>query len=176
MVLGFSVSAFAGKALNKRKTFGLGGMGNYTISSYDQVFVDFNTTNIRSAASGFNTFYEYGISDHFSAAGTFGYSRLLYAGHNTITNIQQNMTKNFFNLDMLGKYHFISSDRARFQPYLAAGGGALFSGKGVAPLFDIGGGTDIFFNETISVRLQGLFKTAIVHNSAEVGAGVAFHF
>ena len=171
-----SSNAFAAKALKGRKTFGLDGIGHYTITSFDSAYVSFPTSSIKVAGSGFNTYFEYGFADNFSFETSIGYERIHYAKQSANPNIRQVIAENFFTIDARGNYYFLSSDKSMVQPYATVGAGTTISGKSAIPLLDIGGGTHFFIADNVSIKAQVLYKTAFIHNHLEVGLGVGFHF
>ena len=170
-VLAYSAgSAFAlGGSHKDQKTFGFMGLGYYEISNYDSLYVSFATSSLKAAGLGFETFFEYGLADKFGLNFAAGYDRLLYAN-----KFKALIAENYFLIDITGHYYF--NTEGNIQPYLAGGAGGEISSKGAAPVLDLGGGIDFMVSDAVSVRFQTLFKTAIIHNRAEAGLGIAYHF
>lgn len=175
-VLLFSANAMAAKAVKDRKVFGLEGVGHYTISNYDSVYVSFPTSSIKVAGSGFHAYFEYGFAENFAFEAAVGYERVHYARQSANPNIRQVIAENFVTLDTRGNYYFLASDKSMVQPYATIGAGTTISGKSAVPLLDIGGGAHFFVADNVSIKLQLLYKTAFIHHHAEAGLGVGFHF
>jgi opacity protein-like surface antigen len=172
-VTAISSPAFADDAATStshkgKKSVGFMGLGYYEISNFESLYVPFATSGIRAAGAGFESFFEYGVADSFGVNFAAGYNRLLYAN-----KFRTQVAENFFLLDVTGHYYF---DAGKAQPFLAGGIGAEISTQGVAPTLDLGGGADFMVNDNVSVRLQVLYKTAIIHHRAEAGLGIAYHF
>lgn len=151
-----------------KKSVGFLGLGYYEISNFESLYVPFATSGIRAAGAGFQGFFEYGAADRFGINFAAGYDRLLYAN-----KFRTQVAENFFLLDVTGHYYF---DAGKVQPFLAGGIGAEISTQGVAPTLDLGGGVDVMVSDNVSVRIQTLYKTAIIHHRAEAGLGIAYHF
>lgn len=179
IILALSAPAFAGspggQSLKGRTTLGFAGLGHFSYSSYESLYVDFATNGIITAGSGFHAFLEYGLADEFSITGAIGYGRVHYSHKGGLPNLRQVIAENFVNIDVLGQYYF-SGAETTFQPYLAFGGGATISSKGAAPLFDVGIGTHYFVSDKVSLRAQLLYKTALIHHAGELSFGAGFHF
>ena len=179
LILIASVPAFAatpgGQSLKNRKTLGFAGIGHLSYSSYESLYVDFATSGIITAGSGFQAFLEYGLADEFSITAALGYGRLHYAHKSSVPVLRTVIAENFVNIDVTGQYYFSGTDTT-FQPYLAFGIGTTISSKGAAPLFDVGIGTHYFVSEKVSLRAQLLYKTALIHHAGELSFGAGFHF
>jgi len=152
------------------KIMGVSGMAFYEINSqFESLYVNFPTQNIKGAGFGFIGFFEYGFNEHISAEVDMGYSRLTY------TNKFKNTTKkNFFLMDVLFHYYFTKD--ANIAPYLSAGGGVYVSSGSSAPVLDVGVGSHFKVSKNISIKVDLLYKTAIILNRFEGRVGVAFHF
>lgn len=163
-----ALASAEGTGRKGQKSVGFLGLGYYEISNFESLYVPFATSGIRAAGAGFQGFFEYGASDSFGINFAVGYDRLLYAN-----KFRTQIAENFFLFDVTGHYYFATG---KAQPFLAGGIGAEVSTQGVAPTLDLGGGVDVMVNDNVSVRIQTLYKTAIIHHRAEAGLGIAYHF
>lgn len=173
VVMAVSATALAADAPAGRKgqkSLGFMGIGAYEISNFESLYVPFATSGIRAAAVGFEAFFEYGVSDKFGVNFAAGYDRLLYAN-----KFRTQVKENFFLIDVTGHYYFDVAG-GKVQPFFAGGLGGEISSGGTAPLLDLGGGVDFMVSDNVAVRLQTLYKTAIIHHRAEAGLGIAYHF
>lgn len=153
-----------------KKIWGIAGLGFYEISNYESLYVNFATSNLKAAGAGFKTYFEYGVGDQFYLEGSAGYARVTYS-NKFFNQIKQN----FFLIDILGKYYFMDA-ASRIQPYVGGGVGGLISSRSAAPLLDIAVGSHFMLTDQFSIRLQAMYKTAIIHNRAEGSLGIAYHF
>lgn len=172
ILLAFTASVVKAEGASHQgvKHIGLAGTGFYEISDYESIYVNFVASNLKTAGGGAQLFFDYGFSDRFGGGMSLGYSRITY------TNSFQNVIKeNFFTADFLGQYYFTGSD-STFQPYAAAGAGILVSGAGIAPLFDVGVGSYIKLADNFSLKIQALYKTAVIHHRMEGSFGFAYNF
>lgn len=149
---------------------GVVAFGYYEYSTFESLYVDFTTDHVTASGLGFRGFYEYGLADRLAVGGDISFSYLLDANFNTSL-----MSRSFWNLDVIGAYYFADYDKT-IQPYVAFGGGVLFSDRGLSPVIDLGGGAHFKFSDSISLKAELMGKSGVIHNRVEAGLGVAFHF
>ena len=146
------------------------GIGFYEASDYESLYVDFSTANISGAGAGIHSFFEIGAMENLTLSFTIGYARLM-----SPKKFESFIRRDFFVADILGHYYF-SDKTDKIQPYFAAGAGVMVSSGSAIPLADFGGGAHFMITDNFSLRLQGLFKTAVIHNRGEVSLDVGYHF
>lgn len=169
VLAGFSTPSFAA-GHDGAKSFGFTGLAYYEMSDFESLYVDFPTSDLNTSGAGFQVYYEHGVMDNLTLSGALGYARLL-----TSNKFDTQVSENFFVVDLLANYYFRDA-AVTVQPYLAGGGGVIVSGNGAAPTLDLGGGVHFKVADNVSLRLQVLYKTAIIHHRGEGSFGVAFHF
>ena len=160
-----SASDFEGKS-----RLGIMGTGFYEISDYESLYTNFVASNLNVSGGGVSLFYEYGFTKNISGSINLGYSRLVDSDQ-----FLNQLAQNFFVADVLGHYNFnVKSDI--FKPFVSFGAGIIASSSGVAPLADLGGGVNFMIADNFAIKLQVLYKTAIIHHRAEAGLGFAIQF
>lgn len=170
VLISTQVHAADDKGFTGRKAFGFGGLGNYSLSNYESLYLNFATSGLKTAGMGFETFFEFGLAKDFTMSVDVGFERLLYAN-----KFKTQMKLNYFLLDVLGRYYFRAVDRT-VQPFLAGGVGVIASSIGAAPTLDLGGGSHFMLTDNVSLWVQLLYKTAIIHHRGEGALGIAYHF
>lgn len=169
VLAGFSMPSFAA-GHNDTQSFGFTGLGYYEMSDFESLYVGFPASNFKTSGAGFQVYYEHGVMDNLTLSVALGYARLLSSNQ-----FDTQVSENFFIGDILASYYFRDASTV-VQPYLAGGGGVIVSGRGAAPTLDLGGGVHFKVADNVSLRLQVLYKTAIIHHRGEGSFGVAFHF
>ncbi len=167
-----TVEVTASNASSRKDKMNAGALafGYYEHSTFESLYVDFTADSITATGLGFKGFFEYGLSNRLAVGGSLGFSYLLDANFDT-----SNMSRSFWALDALGTYYFTDYAK-KLQPYVVFGGGVLFSDRGLSPILDLGVGTHYKIADNMSLKLEILGKSGVIHNRAEAGVGMAFFF
>lgn len=154
-----------------RMNLGVAGSWFFDFSDYDKIFVGtgVNINDYRNSGFGGSLFFTYNFNPHWALTGDVLFDRLTYASTSRAT-----VRENYFGGDVLVQYDF--KVRGRFAPYVAAGAGVIASSGAMLPLIDVGAGAHYFLSNAWSIKVQALFKTAIVYSRIEPSIGVAYHF
>lgn len=153
-----------------KKAAGVFALGFYEINSdFESLYYNFPINSTRAAGFGFGGSFEFGVAERFSIEGSVAFSRLTWASH------QRSIIKeNFVAVDIVGHYHFLNNEK--FDTYAIFGAGVYASSGTAAPLVDVGIGNYFKINESIAIKAELIFKSAIIFNRAEGRVGAVFTF